>query len=63
MDNIKDPKNEVGFYCVECDTRYVKIHPYVHECPVCKKRYHEYGYENSPLLIGDYSNVGYLHDF
>jgi hypothetical protein len=34
-----------------------EISPCVHECPICKRRYHSFGYDNTPVLYGDHSNL------
>jgi hypothetical protein len=49
----------MGYLCISsnhCES-YIEISPLVWECPICKRRYHEYGYENTPILLGDYSNI------
>lgn len=52
----------MGYICLNHPKRkgrvyYKEISPKVWECPICKQRYHEFGYEEEPILYGDYCNI------
>jgi hypothetical protein len=48
----------MGYYCVKCDKDYINILPLVWECPICKARYHEFGYDElKEPYGGDYCNI------